>query len=58
MSRPTFQTSWNPKRQEITYRIGKQGTSAFLLFGADDIAALHAMLTEAMKGNSVDRVRA
>lgn len=57
MSRPTFQSSWNPKRQQVTYRIGKAGTSAFLLFGADDIAELHRMLTEATKGTDVDRLR-
>jgi hypothetical protein len=52
MNRPTFQTNWNPKRQETTYRIGKQGTKAFLLFGADDITELHRLLTEAVKGNT------
>ena len=51
---PTFQQSWNPKRREVTYRIGKQGTSAFLLFGASDIAELHQLITEAMKGNDID----
>jgi hypothetical protein len=55
VNRPTFQMSWNPKRREITYRIGKQGTSAFLLFGADDIAELHRLITQAMKGTANDR---
>ena len=51
---PTFQQSWNPKRREVTYRIGKQGTNAFLLFGASDIAELHQLITKAMKGNHID----
>jgi hypothetical protein len=50
--RPTFQTSWNPRRQEVTYRIGKQDTPAFLLFGADDIAELQRMITEATKATN------
>jgi hypothetical protein len=53
----TVQTSWNPRRQEITYRIGKQGTNAFLLFGADDIADLHRQLTKAVEGNADDRLQ-
>jgi hypothetical protein len=52
VTRPTFQMSWNPKRQQTTYRIGKQGTTAFLLFGAADIVELHRQITEAMKGNT------
>jgi len=57
VNQPTFQTSWNPKRQEVTYRIGKQGTTAFLLFGADDITELHQQLIKAMKGTTDGRLR-
>jgi hypothetical protein len=56
MSAVTFDARWNPKRQQVTYRIGKQGTSAFLLFGADDIAELRSQIDQATKG--AEHVRA
>jgi hypothetical protein len=49
-TRATFSSKWNAERQELTYRIGKEGTKAFLLFGVDDLPGLHAMLTAAMAG--------
>lgn len=56
VSTVTFDARWNPKRGEVTYRIGKQGTSAFLLLGADDIAELRNRIDQATKGT--DYVRA
>ena len=50
MSAVTFDARWNPKRQQVTYRIGKQGTSAFLLLGDDDIAELRHQIDQATKG--------
>lgn len=55
MSAVTFDARWNPKRGEVTYRIGKQGTSAFLLLGADDIAELRNRIDQATKGTDYDR---
>lgn len=46
----TFEARWNHKRQETTYRIGKQGVSAFLLLGAADIAELRKLIDQATKG--------
>lgn len=50
----TFSSKWNPKRQEVTYRLGKRGTSVFLLLGADDIAELHRQITKATEGLTHD----
>ncbi len=51
----TFDAGWNPKPREVTYRIGKQGVSAFLLLGADDLAALRTMFDLATQGTQHDR---
>jgi hypothetical protein len=56
MTEVTFDARWNPKRREITYRIGKRGTSVYLLFGADDIAELRDEIDQATKGT--EHVRA
>lgn len=54
MSGPTFQASWNPKRQAVTYRIGKEGVrDRFLLFSIEDIRQLQTMIDEAVKGTDV-----
>lgn len=50
MSTVTFDARWNPKRAEVTYRVGKRGTSAFLLLGAEDIAELSHLIDQATKG--------
>lgn len=51
MSVVTFSAKPNPKRNgETTYRIGKSGTSAFLLFGVDDVRELHKLLGRALEG--------
>ncbi len=55
MTAGTFDARWSPKRREVTYRIGKQGVSAFLLLGADDRAALRAMIDQATQGTRHDR---
>ncbi len=55
MTAVTFDARWNPKRREVTYRIGKQGVSAFLLLGADDLAALRTMIDQATQGTQHDR---
>ena len=51
----TFDARWNPKRREVTYRTGMQGVSAFLLLGADDLAALRTMIDQATQGTQHDR---
>jgi len=43
MTAVPFDARWKPRRREVTYRIGKQGVSAFLLLGADDLAALRTI---------------
>lgn len=50
MSAVTFDARWNPKRAEVTYRVGKRGTSAFLLLGTEDIAELRHLIDQATKG--------
>ena len=55
MTAVTFDARWNPKRREVTYRIGMQGVSAFLLLGADDLAALRTMIDLATQGTQHDR---
>jgi hypothetical protein len=56
MSAVTFEARWNPRRQQVTYRVGKRGTSAFLLLGADDITELRNQIDKATRGT--DYVRA
>jgi hypothetical protein len=54
-TRATFDGKWNPKRGDMTYRIGKEGTSAFLLFGVDDLPGLYEMIGTAMRGTDDQR---
>lgn len=49
-SGPTFGSKFNPKRGEVTYRIGKEGTSAFLLFGMNDLIELRTFIDSAIRG--------
>lgn len=55
MTAVTFDARWNPKRREVTYRIGKQRVPAFLLPGADDLAALRTMIDQATQRTQHDR---
>lgn len=55
MTAVTFDARWNPKRREVTYRIDKQGVSAFLLLSADDLAALRTTINQATQGTQHDR---
>jgi hypothetical protein len=48
-TRATFDGKWNPKRGDTTYRIGKEGTSAFLLFGAGDLPGLYELIGAAIR---------
>jgi hypothetical protein len=51
-SKPTLQSSWNPKRQEVTYRLSKEGLkNVFLLLGAEDLKDLRALIDLAIKGH-------
>jgi hypothetical protein len=52
MTAATVDALWNRKRSEITYRIGKQGVSAFLLLGTDDLAAPRTMIDLAAPGHT------
>jgi hypothetical protein len=49
--KPTLDSSWNPKRSEVTYRIGKQGLkNVFLLMGVEDLEELHSLIGKAIEG--------
>lgn len=50
---PVLHTHWNAKRSEVTHKIGKAGTSAFLLFNNDELAALRRQIDAALGGNDV-----
>jgi hypothetical protein len=51
-TRATFEGKWNPKRGDVTYRIGKDGCNAFLLFGVDDLPGLYQMIGAAIEGTN------
>lgn len=55
MTAVTLDARRNPQRRELTYRIGKQGVCAFLLLGADDLAALRTMIDQAHQRTQHDR---
>lgn len=51
MTAVTFDVRWNPKRREVvTYRIGKRGTSAFLLFSDAELLELHRLIDSPHRG--------
>lgn len=51
MNPPTLTSSWNPKRGEVTYRIGKEGLkNVFVLFGQEELEQLHSMIGAAIRG--------
>ncbi|GAB3228727.1 hypothetical protein [Mycolicibacterium hippocampi] len=50
---PVLHTHWNAKRSEVTHKIGKAGTSAFLLFNNDELAELRGQIDAALGGNDV-----
>ncbi len=51
-TRATFDGKWNPKRGDVTYRIGKDGCNAFLLFGQDDLPGLYELIGAAIRGTN------
>jgi hypothetical protein len=48
MTAVTFDARWKPKRREVTYRIGKRGTSAFLLFSDAELMELRRLIDSAV----------
>lgn len=48
MTAATFDARWNPKRREVTYRIGKRGTSAFLMFRDAELLELRRLIDSAV----------
>lgn len=66
MNPPKLDSRWNTKREEVTHKIGKAGTSAFLLFNTDELTVLRTLIERAIGplshtasgGKDVDRVRA
>jgi hypothetical protein len=51
-TRATFEGKWDRNRGSVTYKIGKQGVAAFLLFDADDLPGLYLMIGSAMRGTN------
>jgi hypothetical protein len=49
-TRATFDGKWDRNRGSVTYKIGKKGVTAFLLFDADDLPGLYQMIGTAMRG--------
>jgi hypothetical protein len=56
-SGPGISTHWNARRQEVTHKITKQGTSAFLLFNDAGLLRLRDLIDAALRGASDDRVQ-
>jgi hypothetical protein len=48
---PILDTHWNAKRSEVTHKIGKAGTSAFLLFNDAELVTLRDQIDTALGGN-------
>lgn len=51
-TRATFDGKWDHRRNSVTYKIGKQGVAAFLLFDAADLPGLYEMIGAAMRGTN------
>ena len=49
MTAVTFDARRNPKRRGVTYRIGKRGTSAFLLFSDGERLELRCLIDSAVE---------
>lgn len=50
MTRATFDSKWDRNRGSVTYKVGKKGVAAFLLFDAADLPGLYEMIGKAMRG--------
>lgn len=49
MNTPGIATHWNARRQEVTHKITKQGTSAFLLFNDAELLKLRELIDTAIE---------
>lgn len=45
---PKLDSHWNARRAEVTHKVGKAGTSAFLLFNTEELGMLRDLIERAL----------
>ncbi|MGQ4596456.1 hypothetical protein [Nocardia sp. R6R-6] len=54
MNAPRIRTLWNKARGEITHKITREGTSAFLLMNDQELVILRDLINSALGGTQID----